>query len=157
MRHTAFIASALTYLQDSPLDRALFYRGDPTVMGLFEFDGRYRKSASVYKLFGALLDTPQRLAVSGTDDHSLALLAGRSGDGNLIQLIITQYGGKAGSEYKLNLQNLPWGEAEFELRRYKISDEASPRSEPLLGRGGKFQVIGSLSSNDVEFLVLRKR
>ena len=157
MRHTAFISSALTYLQDSPLDRALFYRGDPTVLGLFEFNGRYRKSASVFKLFGAMLDTPQRLSVSGTDDRGLTLLAGRSADQNLVQLIITQYGGRAGAEYKLNLQNLPWGESEFEVRRYKISEDPFSPKEPFIGQGGKFQTAGSLSENDVEFIILRKR
>jgi xylan 1,4-beta-xylosidase len=157
MRHTAFISTALIYLQESSIDRALFYRGDPTVMGLFEAGGQYRRSATVFKLFGAMLDTPQRLAVTGSDDCSFALLAGRSADGGLVQLIITQYGGKAGAEFKLNLKNLPWGEGEFEVRRYKISEEASSPAEPLIGRGGRFETDGSLSGNGVEFFVLRKR
>jgi xylan 1,4-beta-xylosidase len=157
MRHTAFISAALTYLQEAPLDRALFYRGDPTVMGLFEVGGQYRRNAEIFKSFGAMLDTPQRLAVGGTDDRGFTLLAGRSADGRLVQLIITQYAGKAGTEYHLSLQHLPWGDREFEVRRYKISEEASTPAEPLIGQGGKFETDGFLSGNGMEFFVLRKR
>ena len=157
MRQAAFISAALTYLQEAPLDRALFYRGDPTVLGLFEADGRYRKSAAIFKFFGAMLDTPQRLAVNGADDVGFALLAGRSADGGLVQLIITQYGGKAGTEYQIDLQNLPWGVGEFEVRRYKMPEEAFTPAEPLIARGGRFKINGSLPVNGVEFFLLRKR
>ena len=157
MMHAAFTSTALTYLQVAPLDHALFYRGDPTVMGLFEADGQYRRSAAIFKFFGAMLDTPQRLAVSGADDDGFALLAGRSADGGLVQLIITQYGAKAGTEYQIDLQNLPWGVGEFEVRRYKIPEEATSPTEPLIGQGGNFKTKGSLPVNGVEFFLLRKR
>jgi xylan 1,4-beta-xylosidase len=155
--NAAFISSALTYLQEAPLDRALFYRGDPTVMGLFEAGGQYRRNAAVFKFFGAMLDTPQRLAVNGGDDRGFALLAGRSADGSLVQLIITQYNGEAETEFKFNLQNLPWGEADYEVKRYKIPEEASTPAEPLIRRGGRFETNGSLPANGVEFIILRKR
>jgi xylan 1,4-beta-xylosidase len=155
--NAAFSSAALTYLQSAPLDRALFYRGDPTVMGLFDVGGGYRRNAAVFKFFGAMLDTPQQLAVSGADNRGFSLLAGRSADGNLVQLIITQYGGQAGTEYRLSLQHLPWGEGEFEVRRNKIPGEASPPAEPLIGRGGRFETDGSLPVNGVEFFILRKR
>jgi xylan 1,4-beta-xylosidase len=155
--NAAFISATLTYLQEAPLDRALFYRGDPTVMGLFEAGGRYRSNAAVFKSFGAMLDTPQRLAVSGADDRGFALLAGRSVDRRLVQLIITQYAGKTETEYHLSLQHLPWGDGEFEVRRYKIPEEASASAEPLIGQGGKFETEGFLSGNGMEFFVLRKR
>jgi xylan 1,4-beta-xylosidase len=157
LRNAAFISSALTCLQESPLDRALFYRGDPTVMGLFEVNGEYRRNAAVFKFFGALQDTPQRLAVTGADDRGVTLLAGRSAEGSLVQLILTQFGGQAERKFKLVLQNLPWGEAEYEVRRYKIPEGASSPAALLISQGGRFETDGSLPANGVEFIVLRKR
>jgi hypothetical protein len=45
---------------------------------------------------GEMLDTPQRLAVEGTDTFGFAALAGRSADGNTIQILISNYAIPAG-------------------------------------------------------------
>ena len=113
MKNAAFISAAMTYFQDGPIDRALFYRGDPTVMGLFEPGGQYRKKAYVFKFMGEMQNSPQRLAVSGGDKDGLALLAGKSVDGGVVRVVITRYNGRTPAEYKLTVLHLPWGEGEF--------------------------------------------
>jgi len=94
--NAAFITAVMSYLQDAPLDAAMFYRGDAAWMGLFGLDGQYFKSAYAFKAMGMMLDTPQRLSVAGDDSFGLAAIAGRSADGNTVQVLITNYAIPAG-------------------------------------------------------------
>ncbi len=103
--NAAFIGAVLTYLQDAPLDRADFYRGDAAWMGLFGLDGSYFKTAYAFKAMGQMQDTPQRLSVDGTDTFGFATLAGRSADGNTIQILISNYAVPAGSQP--HVMNIP--------------------------------------------------
>ncbi|MCX7011329.1 MAG: hypothetical protein NTW86_01965 [Candidatus Sumerlaeota bacterium] len=91
MESAAFSAAAQIYMQDSPIDRSLRYRGDATGVGLFEADGRYRKAAFAYKALGEMLDTPRRLAARGGDTSGFAILAGRSEDGKTVQALVCNY------------------------------------------------------------------
>jgi len=157
MKNATFISAAMTYFQDGPIDRALFYRGDPTVMGLFEFSGQYRNKAYVFKFFGEMQNTPQRLAVSGGDKDGFPVLAGKSADGGVVRVVITQYNGRTPVEYKLTVLHLPWGEGDFEIRRYTISEGPLSVTEPQIARGGRFEVNGRLPVNGVEMFVLQKQ
>jgi xylan 1,4-beta-xylosidase len=96
METAAFIGAVLTYLQDAPIDRAHFYRGDAAWMGLFDLQGRPFKTAYAFEAMGKMLDTPQRFAVQGTDTFGLAALAGRSADGKMMQILISNYAIPAG-------------------------------------------------------------
>lgn len=91
MENAAYIGVVLTYLQDAPIDYAHFYRGDAVWMGLFDLKGGYFKTAYAFKAMGEMLDTPQRLAVEGTDTFGFAALAGRSSDGRKIHILISNY------------------------------------------------------------------
>src|ERR1700729_1696551 len=44
----AYIGAVLTYLQDSAVDDAMFYRGDAAWMGLFDANGQYLKTARAF-------------------------------------------------------------------------------------------------------------
>jgi xylan 1,4-beta-xylosidase len=94
--NAAFIGAALSYFQDSPIDHAQFYRGDAAWMGLFGLDGKYFKTAYAFEAMGRMLDTPQRLGIDGTDTFGFAALAGRSADGNTVQILISNYAIPAG-------------------------------------------------------------
>jgi hypothetical protein len=74
-------------------------------MGLFGVDGKYFKTAYTFKAMGKMLDTPQRLAVDGTDTIGFAALAGRSADGNTIQILISNYA--IPENYKPDLMPMP--------------------------------------------------
>lgn len=89
--NAAFIGAVLSYLQDAPLDSAMFYRGDAAWMGLFDLQGKYYKTAYAFKALGQMLETQQRLAVTGTDTVGFAALAGRSADGRMVQILISNY------------------------------------------------------------------
>ncbi|MGA8149689.1 MAG: hypothetical protein WB952_01835 [Terriglobales bacterium] len=103
--NAAFIASVLSYFQDAPIDHAQFYRGDAAWMGLFGWDGRYFKTAYAFQAMGKMLDTPQRLAVEGTDTFGFAALAGRSADGKTVQILISNYAIPAG--FKPHIMQMP--------------------------------------------------
>ena len=81
----------MCYFQDAPLDLAHFYRGDAAWMGLFDLQGQYYKTAYTFEAMGKMLDTPQRLAVMGTDTFGFAALAGRSMDDKTVQIFIANY------------------------------------------------------------------
>lgn len=84
----AFLASASIYMQDAPLDKAILYRADAFVGK----DGAtLDKSGQALALIARLRDTPERLAVTGADDMGFAVAAGRSTDGKLIQLIVSNF------------------------------------------------------------------
>lgn len=89
--NAAFVGAALTYMQNAPVDRAIFYRGDATWMGLFDHKGNYFKPAYTFKAMGQMLDTPTKLSVKGTDTYGFAALAGKSADGREVQILISNY------------------------------------------------------------------
>jgi len=103
--NAAYIGAALSYFQDTSIDHAHFYRGDAAWMGLFGLDGKSFKTAYAFQAMGKMLDTPQRLAVEGTDTFGFAALAGRSGDGNTVQIMISNYAIPA--NYKPDLMPMP--------------------------------------------------
>ena len=98
--NAAFIDSVMSYLQDVPLNAAMFYRGDASWMGLFDLQGKYYKTAYAIKAMGQMLDTPKRLAVAGTDIFGFAALAGRSADDKTVQILISNYAIPAGYKPK---------------------------------------------------------
>lgn len=91
VHNAAYVGAVLCYCQDAPLDQAHFYRGDAAWMGLFDLQGQYFKPAYAFKAMGTMLDTPQRLAVEGTDTFGFAALAGRSMDDKIVQIFIANY------------------------------------------------------------------
>jgi hypothetical protein len=89
--NAAYVGAVLCYGQDAPLDQAHFYRGDAAWMGLFNLQGQFYKTAYTFEAMGKMLDTPQRLAVEGTDTFGFAALAGRSTDDKTVQIFIANY------------------------------------------------------------------
>jgi xylan 1,4-beta-xylosidase len=103
--NAAFIGAALTYMQDAPIDHAQFYRGDAAWMGLFDLKGQYFKTAHTFQAMQKMQDTPRRLRVRGDDTFGFAVLAGRSMDGNTVQILISNYAIPAG--YKPHPLQMP--------------------------------------------------
>ena len=91
IENAAFIGAALIYLQDSAVDHAHFYRGDAAWMGLFGPQGEYFKTANTFRATGAMLQSQQRLNLTGADTLGFAAIAGRSRDGKLVQILISNY------------------------------------------------------------------
>jgi hypothetical protein len=105
IHNAAFIGAVLSYLQDTTIDHAHFYRGDAAWMGLFRLDGKYFKTAYSFKAMGEMLDAPQRLPVEGTDTFGFAALAGRAADSSAVQILISNYA--IPPNYKPDLMPMP--------------------------------------------------
>jgi len=168
------------------VDHAMFYRGDAAWMGLFDLQGQYFKTAYAFKAMGKMLDTPRRLAIAGADTFGLAALAGRSADGKTVHIFISNYAipssvlstphsapdaskerflaPRAGivyrdnAGYNLAVDNLPWGNKAFSLKRYRISNSQNLELvEEKSGSGGKLKLSSPLPTDTIEFIVLERR
>lgn len=195
--NAAYIGAVLSYLQDTRIDHAHFYRGDAAWMGLFDLHGKYFKTAYAFEAMGRMLDTPERLSVEGTDTFGYAALAGRSKDGKTIQILISNYAipknykpdlmpmppelQKAAppmpdvskvkflplradivyhdnAGYNLTVTHLPWGAAEFTVKRYRISDEENlDLVETQSAKDNTLHLSHPLPPNTLELIVLRHR
>ena len=182
MESAAFTACALIYLQDAPVDRSHYYTGNAGNMGSFETNGGYRKKAYALKATGAMLDTRQRLAVSGSDTMGFAVIAGRSPDKKTVQVLISNYEiqqpegpprqsappGSLGLErrpirsesiraYALRVAHLPWGKGAFTVKRYRIDEQQDfALVEELAGKGGELELSRPLPSPAIELLILKR-
>jgi len=84
----AFMTSSVLYMQDSPIERSLYYNG----YSPFGADGATpNEVGSAFIALGKLKDTPLRLALTGTDDKGFAAVAGTSEDGKLTQILISNF------------------------------------------------------------------
>lgn len=84
----SFITSALLYMLDAPIDLATLYRAD----NVFGADGNTPdKTGQALIALGALQSTPVRLSVTGADQDGFAVVAGRSREGRLLRVLISNY------------------------------------------------------------------
>ncbi len=84
----AFVTSALIYMQDAPIDAATLYRAD----NVFGPDGATPdKTGQALIALGQMKDTPRRLRVTGADLNGFAVQAGRSVDGSVFRVLISNY------------------------------------------------------------------
>jgi hypothetical protein len=84
----SFITSALIYMQDAPIDAATLYRAD----NVFGPDGATPdKTGQALIALGEMKTTPTRLDVVGGDTDGFAVEAGRSHDGQVVRILISNY------------------------------------------------------------------
>jgi len=192
--NAAYVGAVMIYLQDSSINRAEFYRGDATWMGLFGLHGEYFKTAYTFKAMAAMLDTPERLALTGNGTFGFAALAGRSADKKTVQVVISNYQippgykphamptpaavqallntdlsnlkvlprrtgiGKNPSGYTLTIDHLPWGNASFTVKRFRITGTQDLALVQLkTAKGGKLEISNPLPPPAVELIVLQRR
>ncbi len=89
----AYIDTSLIYMQDSPINQAMYYRAD-AAGGVFHTDGTYTPGARALEAMGLMSRTPERLVATGGDQNGLAVIAGRSRDRNTVQILISNYAGQ---------------------------------------------------------------
>jgi hypothetical protein len=186
MTNAAFTASTLCYLQDAPIDRAILYRGDSVLTGLFTSSGEPLQKFYVFKAMAAMLGTPQRLAVTGGDTSGFAVLAGRSPDGKIVRMLISNYEIMKdvvplhptvvpGTEvavrlprrkveytnnkgYELTVHHLPFGNKGYTVRRYRIdSTHSFAVTDEQSGSGKKLQLSGPLAAPSVELVEIQSK
>ncbi len=179
----AFLTSSSIYMQDAPLDKAILYRADAFVGK----DGAtLDKSGQALALIARLRNTPERLAVTGSDDLGFAVAAGRSTDGKLIQLIVSNFEtrdkcdlnflggmlGKTGDSikgvrcrdrvyeknqgYDLKLNGLPTT-GQWTMERYRLGYGLDTELIEKREISGPFTVSALMPPPGVDFIVLRQQ
>lgn len=111
-RGAAWTLSTLIFLQDTPVSKALRYRGNGgekggVGFGLFYTDGEFRKPAYSFLAMKRILETPVRLACNGSDNVGFATLAGKSENGDFVRVLISSFDSSY-NQFTLILRNLPW-------------------------------------------------
>jgi xylan 1,4-beta-xylosidase len=88
MQRATFITSAIIYMQHAPIDISALYRAD----NVFGRTGTTpHKTGHALIALGRMRDTPVELASEGGDTHGLAVQAGRSRNGDTVQVLISNY------------------------------------------------------------------
>lgn len=72
----------------------MYYRGDGPPSGVFEADGSYTPAARALQAMGLMKRTPERLIATGGDENGMAIIAGRSPDRKLVQILISNFAGQ---------------------------------------------------------------
>lgn len=154
--NAAFVGAVMIYLQDSSVDHAEFYRGDATWMGLFSPQRQYFKTAYTYRATAALLDTPERLALSGADTFGFAAIAGRSRDGKTVQILVSNYAIPA--DFAPHLMQIPPAvQAEIHLDFSKIKSLTRRNDIPRGNSSGYALTINNLPWGSKAFTIKRYR
>jgi xylan 1,4-beta-xylosidase len=87
-QRASFITSAIIYMQRAPIDVSALYRAD----NVFGRTGTTPdKTGQALIALGSMQDTPLQLAAEGADTNGLAVQAGRSKNGDTVQVLISNY------------------------------------------------------------------
>ncbi|MGO9934474.1 MAG: GH39 family glycosyl hydrolase [Steroidobacteraceae bacterium] len=84
----AFAVSSLIYMLSGPIDKQAYYRGDTSFR---HPDAEPDAVGHALIAFGSLKSTPALLQTSGGDDAGFAVIAGRSPDKRMLQILISNY------------------------------------------------------------------
>lgn len=155
-------------------------------MGIFETDGSLRKKGYAFKAMARILQTPERLSANGGDTAGFGILAGRSKDTRTINVLVSNYelfpvpakrqgimmkpsdkgkaqpgqGKKIESKnnqgYRLLINNLPWKNRTYTLRRYWLTKNKNfELIDEKRYQGTQFKMESNLPSPGVELIMLQ--
>ncbi len=105
----AFYASTLACMLDAGVDHAFQYCGDRHPgLGLHGMgDGKPKISAYAFEAWKRLLDAPNRVAATGSDQQGYNIVAGKDTDGRHVRILISDF--QSGHDaFHLSITNLPW-------------------------------------------------
>jgi hypothetical protein len=152
----AFDAAVLMAIQDASVDMAHFYTGSNMSTGLFTTEGAPTKAYYAFLAFSKLLDSPQRLALTGAVGTPVTALAGVSKDVSAVRVLIA-YRGDGPYRLNLRLDHAPWkGDA---VVQRQLIDRASPVALPNPVTSSAMGGLVSLEIDgpSVELLTFRAR
>jgi xylan 1,4-beta-xylosidase len=84
----SFAASALIYMLGGPIDAQTYHRADAAIR---DAGGPLDSVGQALKAFGGLKSTPLLIRTTGGDDAGFAVVAGRSQDRRLVQVLLSNY------------------------------------------------------------------
>jgi xylan 1,4-beta-xylosidase len=143
----AFAASALIYMLGGPVDAQTYSPVDADLSG-----GKSTLDEVGHALaaFGALKETPVLIRTSGGDESGFAVAAGRSKDGRLVQILISNYQIAAG--YLQPRGN--WDTSLPERRILQYHDNGGYDATINLPAAGKYQVKRYRISDSSNFVTV---
>lgn len=121
----AFYASTLACLLDAGVDHAFQYCGDRHPgLGLHDLrTGEPKISAFAFAAWKQLLETPERIAATGSDQHGYNVVAGRASTERRVQILISDYQ-SAEQSFRLRAVNLPWpSDTRVGIKRWLLDGE----------------------------------
>lgn len=146
----SFAASSLIYMLGGPIDAQTFHHTDAVAPAV---GGPADEVDAALGAFGALKDTPVLIRVTGPDEAGFAVVAGRSKDGRLIQILISNY--QIASKYLRPRDN--WDTSLPERRALEYRDNAGYDAAITLPTAGKYQVKRYRISDSSDFVLVDQR
>lgn len=146
----SFAASSLIYMLGGPVDAQALRRAaasGPRGRGAADAVG------SALRAFGSLKSTPLLIRSSGGDDSGFAVVAGRSKDNRLLQILISNY--QIASNYLVPRDN--WDTTLPERRTLQYSNNGGYDATVSLPTSGKYQVRRYRISDSSDFALLDQR
>ena len=146
----AFAASSLIYLLGGPVDAQSYRRAIAPVGAA---GGAADAVGSALGAFGALKSTPVLIRTTGGDDAGFAIVAGRSQDKRVVQILISNY--QIAGKY-LHLRD-NWDTTLPERRTVQYADNGGYDATVSLPGPGKYQVKRYRLSDSSNFALLNQR
>jgi xylan 1,4-beta-xylosidase len=146
----AFAASSLIYLLGGPVDAQVHRR---VIAPVNAPGGAADAEGSALGAFGALKSTPVLIRTSGGDDAGLAIVAGRSQDKRLVQILISNY--QIAAKYLHPRDN--WDTTLPERRTLQYANNGGYDATVSLPGPGRYQVKRYRISDSSNFALLDQR
>ena len=146
----AFAASSLIYMLGGPVDAQTYRRTDAPVRSS---SGTADAVESALGAFGALKSSPVLIRTTGGDDAGFAVVAGRSKDNHLVQILISNY--QIAAKYLHPRDN--WDTTLPERRTLQYSNNGGYDATITLPGAGKYQVKRYRISDSSNFALLDQR
>jgi hypothetical protein len=149
----AFYASTLACLLDAGVDHAFQYCGDRHPgLGLHNRrDGDPKICAYSFLAWKRLLEAPDRVAATGSDQQGYNIVAGKDSRGQRVRILISDF--QSGYDaYRLEICNLPWDETTpLTVKRSLLNSEHRRLDvvEQYDGKGRKLTIERPFSSGSV--------
>jgi xylan 1,4-beta-xylosidase len=127
----AFAASALIYMLGGPFDAQTYHRAETEFRG-----GEPDRVGHALSAFGSLKSTPVLIRTEGGDDAGFAVVAGRSQDRRLIQIMVSNY--QVAAKYLTPRDN--WDTTLPERRKLEYHDNGGYDATINVNSSGKYRV-----------------
>jgi xylan 1,4-beta-xylosidase len=154
----AFAASSLIYMLGGPVDAQTFHRVVAPISAAGGAAGGAARGAadavgSALGAFGALKSTPVLIRTTGGDDAGFAIVAGRSQDKRVVQILISNY--QIAAKYLHPRDN--WDTSLPERRTLQYADNGGYDATVSLPGAGKYQVKRYRLTDSSTFALLDQR
>jgi len=157
-RGASWASSVLVYLQDTSVSRAFWYRGNGGNYSLFLDNGDFSKSGYAFLAMKKMLETPMRLACSGSDKAGFATLAGRSENNHTLRVLISNYDSEY-EEFALTVKDWDSSAGSIKTEIYVLNDshDLALVSQFQLAKGEPLTITSQIMPSSVYLVSLEAK